>query len=264
MRLVGLALLLGGCDIVLGLDAPPTLPPLEGESKTHDEDGDGRADALDLCPHLDAQENSDIDRDGIGDGCDPRPTTPDDRYFISFERGETGVLVPAGTFAAETDAIVLGKLASGQSWLTLALEAGTVNLEAEIEVLDHADVSEGGYVELGFFAVSRTPPIDTSMRGDNCFLGANQSTPMYFEFNNDDADIPVDALFDDPLANQRGRLTMTRTPSEIHCVLKTAQRTYTGGGPHNDVPRNLFGDVVVAAERARVRLRYLFVVTPRP
>lgn len=41
----------------------------------HDEDGDGFADAIDLCPCVPSSQ-LDTDGDGVGDECDPEPTQP--------------------------------------------------------------------------------------------------------------------------------------------------------------------------------------------
>ena len=49
----------------------------------HDEDGDGRGDACDVCPG-DADNGQDSDNDGVGDVCDPSPTT---RERIAFFHG---------------------------------------------------------------------------------------------------------------------------------------------------------------------------------
>jgi hypothetical protein len=42
----------------------------------HDEDGDGRPDGCDLCPHLADPAQADADGDGVGDACDREPGLP--------------------------------------------------------------------------------------------------------------------------------------------------------------------------------------------
>lgn len=264
MRVALLPLFLGGCDIVLGLDAPPEVPSLDEESRTHDEDDDDFPDALDLCPHDPAPETRDSDDDDIGDRCDPRPNLPDQRFFFAFEDGGLGRLVPVGAIESEADAVVLGATTTEAS-LTLALSAGVVDLVAGIDVLDHTSFQDRPYAEIGFFAVNRAFTPEKTMRGDNCFLGADPSRPMYFEFNNDAQDVPnLDARFEEPLKGRRGRLAMSRDDQQISCELRDEQKIYASGGPHVTVPRQLVGNVAVTTENARVRLAYLFVVTPRP
>jgi hypothetical protein len=63
MRLFLLTGILGACG---RLDFAPI-------ADGHDEDGDGVADAIDVCPHR-AGSQLDTDGDGIGDDCDPEPT----------------------------------------------------------------------------------------------------------------------------------------------------------------------------------------------
>lgn len=50
---------------------------------THDEDGDGIVDALDVCPHVFDPGQVDSDDDGVGDACDPQPTLPN--RIVRFE-----------------------------------------------------------------------------------------------------------------------------------------------------------------------------------
>lgn len=47
----------------------------------HDEDGDGRADTYDVCPHL-ADDGTDSDGDFVGDACDPQPALGLQRWIL--------------------------------------------------------------------------------------------------------------------------------------------------------------------------------------
>lgn len=50
----------------------------------HDEDADGIDDACDLCPYVADLDQPDLDGDRVGDGCDPHPGEPRDR-FVMFD-----------------------------------------------------------------------------------------------------------------------------------------------------------------------------------
>lgn len=52
----------------------------------HDEDGDGIADACDVCPHIADADQTDGDGDAVGDACDPNPAIARDRivFFDPF------------------------------------------------------------------------------------------------------------------------------------------------------------------------------------
>lgn len=70
---------LAACGRVgFGAELPVDAPADQGE---HDEDGDGRPDALDRCPHV-VDDNADMDADGVGDACDPNPTTPTESLAV--------------------------------------------------------------------------------------------------------------------------------------------------------------------------------------
>ena len=49
---------------------------LEDGDASHDEDGDGIADAYDVCPHRADPTQRDTDGDRVGDACDPDVVSP--------------------------------------------------------------------------------------------------------------------------------------------------------------------------------------------
>lgn len=59
--------------------------PTVGNPDQRDHDDDSRGDSCDACPHL-VDSGKDLDLDGVGDACDPRPTEPGDRmaFFEGF------------------------------------------------------------------------------------------------------------------------------------------------------------------------------------
>ena len=128
MRTVGLApalALAGGCNLIWGLDeaalapdaatvevdAPPPDAVVCVPTDPHDEDGDGRADECDLCPHLADDADVDADDDGVGDPCDPRPGLPDRlERLITFATEPTGWVFARGTWSHVGDAITQADL----------------------------------------------------------------------------------------------------------------------------------------------------------
>jgi hypothetical protein len=66
-------------------------------STAHDEDGDGIVDADDVCPHMVNPGQADTDGDRVGNGCDPRTSTPGDVIvlFATFESDNP--FVPSNT-----------------------------------------------------------------------------------------------------------------------------------------------------------------------
>lgn len=111
MRFVVVAVLASGCDAALGLDelSPPDAATLcsydqlgtssdaDGDgvanaldvcpsvpyASVHDEDGDGVPDACDRCPHI-AEPSADRDCDGIGALCDPDETIVEEQQFLGL------------------------------------------------------------------------------------------------------------------------------------------------------------------------------------
>ena len=77
MRGLAICVLASGCDFLFQLQeiAPPPPPDV---AVVTDTDGDGKGDALDNCPAIANENQFDMDKDEIGDTCDPHPTGPHD------------------------------------------------------------------------------------------------------------------------------------------------------------------------------------------
>ena len=257
---------LAGCDIVLGLEENPRGPDNALESATHDEDGDDTPDRFDLCPHVPVPQ-TDVDGDGIGDDCDPRPTTADVRYFFAFEGGHVGILQATGTHVKEMDAIVLG-LVDDEASLVLDVATGTADIEADVTIVKMPPLYAGAYAEVGLFSVHRRFTSDHKERGDNCFFGTDMGIPdpSFLEFNNDDRPLDqYEVRFPGSVADVHGTFTHARTPEQMRCSFSRSNGTnHADGGPHENAPRDLTGKVAVTTHLMAVRFAYLWVVTPRP
>lgn len=92
-------LALGGCDLVIRLDEPP-----EG----HDEDGDRHIDDEDNCPGIKNARQEDMDKDEVGDACDPNPSLTGDQIakFYSFETEGTDWVRKDGSWTFTNDMLV--------------------------------------------------------------------------------------------------------------------------------------------------------------
>ena len=114
-------LLLGACDIVFRIDRigvgdgmPDALDASNDgdaqqqagcETDTHDEDGDGVADACDRCPGI-ADDQTDSDMDGVGDLCDPSSQAKHDiALFLSFAGNDVWTTV-AGNWPRDGESLV--------------------------------------------------------------------------------------------------------------------------------------------------------------
>lgn len=72
----------------------------------HDEDGDGIADACDVCPHVPDPGQLDSDGDGVGDACDPEPLVPRQRLeLFATLQGSDQPLAVTGTWTQAADSI---------------------------------------------------------------------------------------------------------------------------------------------------------------
>jgi hypothetical protein len=141
--------LLAACDRVFGLSTSsgPTLDaagsgaadagaqpcPLAGA--TPDEDGDGCVDDADNCPGIANADQADGDADGVGDACDPHPSTPGDR--IAEVAYFDGGAVDGGWIAVGPWTVAAGS-AAGSDGCSMShdLLGTTPTVELRLQILD--------------------------------------------------------------------------------------------------------------------------------
>ena len=261
MRWVVALLLLGACDVVLGLDERPVPEP--GESFENDEDHDDIVDAEDPCPHIANTSKSDRDKDNIGDDCDPRPDEKDRRYFFPLLDGNLGPLVAGGLLVSgdtqgDPGSVLLGGPVSERSTLAFDIDTNRADVMIEATILQ-ADTS----AELGIYAVHRAFEDTKTMRGDNCLVGRDAQLPPNFIEMNLDAEGPTEQRFSGNLGMAHGTLQLSRTATDLSCVFK-GDLISTSIPDYPAPQRTELGDVVISTVRLRAQVFWVWVVVPRP
>lgn len=134
-----LLMLLGGCEIVLGLDQVHTQAGSGAcDPNSHDEDADGIPDCMDVCPGI-KDDQTDSDGDGVGDACDPQPGKPDTLLtFYAFDRAdELAQFTPfGGHWTVQDDALINDESTSDQEdhLLEGATRGAPIAIEAGVTV----------------------------------------------------------------------------------------------------------------------------------
>jgi hypothetical protein len=249
-----------GCDTVWGLERDD-----DAGVNIDDEDGDGVIDRDDPCPHIAFQSTTDADLDGVPADCDPDDAMPDTRHvFYAFNTLEPGLDVQGGDPVAQ-GAMVFGATTDGLSTFVIRdIVAETLVVDVGFDVLGTTS-DQGGvslFDELGVYSVHRGFSTDNMQRGDVCFFGTNMHDvahpkPVYLEMAEDNSfqsSVPDAST----LTNTSGRFRMKRTPIRVDCTV------FRDGLPSIPNQFNVadlvgtVGKVALSAQRARVRLRYVW------
>jgi hypothetical protein len=240
MRTAAAVLVLAGCNSLLGLantvqvDAAEH-PSCEMGAAQLDEDGDGIPNGQDNCPGVYNITQTDTDMDGVGDACDPNPTTPGDRivdttYFVT----SLGCWVP--------DSIANWALANGS--VTTPPPSVAINNNIANMSLAHATTRptlEVGFEVLDYNAAGDTPVLqlvlDSAAAVIDCkitFVNLTLVVDMDFAM----AKTVV------PLGTAEHHFTLTvgsaASPCTLDATTATDPRNFTGGttvGLHVDNAR---------------------------
>ena len=257
--------LLAGCDLVFTIDEPKVIP---SESTTNDEDGDGRVDAADLCPHV--RDDLGIDRDGdaIGDDCDPDPAREHDRYFFAFaEPRDLERVTTLGRVEADpavSSAVRIGKIDLDRSGLILDVDAAEARIEVDGDLVEFdSTLGSSEFTELELHAVHRAFETDRTLRGDRCVTGRTpgNSPPNYLERHEDDRQLDS-TEFSGAFQATPFFAVLDRTTDSLRCSFRLDGALHASPNVSGTAPRS--GKVVVTTENLELRVRWMWIVIPRP
>jgi len=114
-------------DDAAGDGAQADGPGADAISCTHDEDGDGVLDCVDVCPHIADATQQDSDSDGVGDICDPDLGGANQILaFVAFT--EAGSLVLTGDDTLQETGEKLHLDGTGRTVGVLAVPVGNVDV----------------------------------------------------------------------------------------------------------------------------------------
>ena len=252
---------LAGCDTVWGLERPDAGPATD----PNDEDGDGIANSLDPCPHLDDQTQTDTDKDGIPEICDSDDNEDQTvAVFFGFDSTTTSTALDIqGTTSSEVPGtITFGRLADGLDTITLKIvTAKTALIDVGYEILEdtvEADPPTGTYDEIGLYTANQTYAKD--MRGDVCFFGRLQGDidSLYTELVENDKGQKTKFTSGD-LAGTSGRMRLLRTPARYECGVFRTSLGMLGDSQDVGTLQAVPGRIGFSTERLIVRLRYIYI-----
>lgn len=143
----------------------------------HDEDGDGRSDAIDLCPHV-ADDNADTDGDRVGDACDPNPTTATEKLavFATMTPGDHP-FTDVSAFVQEADALRFSGV-NTSLYLQHAIASTRIDLGFEI----HGLVGEGQH-QVAYGIEASSPYYFAELNENNAFGVRNAGLVEYTDAN---------------------------------------------------------------------------------
>jgi hypothetical protein len=209
---------------------------------------DPRGDACDPCPHL-ANNDADGDGDGIGDACDPRPTTPGDSraLWLGFYTAadQTG-WVDRGTQGIGMWAVTKGALVQSATNPSQFASLAAPPLLRRIYVATSIEV-----VSLN---ASATIGVCTGWNGaafDCCNVNTTSGSPVI------EAQTGTAVKVNAPWPNVVGAGTRIEI---VENMLTANSCTFNGTTTVATTPTEITGKVLFFVGHAAVKYRYLFVV----
>lgn len=256
-------------------DGPPTDLDADGIANTvdncpamanadqHDEDDDTVGDVCDNCPHVANTLQANVlegpgNADGVGDACDPRPTTPGDTIlrFIPFKSIPTDLLL-TGSWSISGDSIV--KSGTAEASLTVPGVRTRVTVEAagaqitSLPVFSALGVSVGGagnaWHACGYY--DETDPAGTDTDFHNAMIGYDDGSDFSFLFAENHF-LPQRLMGDFTI-----RVLADAGPKRTTCTTIDARGTASTGA--RSTPELVPGAVGIRSEGMGYRLDYLIV-----
>jgi len=220
----------------------------------HDEDGDGVADACDVCPHL-ADDQADRDGDGVGDACDPHPDDAIDHlaYFDPFTAPDDIWLFRESTPTYLGDDLDLDATPEGTYFAArfqMPPGTGTFVYGAEIVAVDpgKAQLSLSAYQGPGYYYCE----LDAE---------AGQGTQLAQTYTRDNASYDRLAMADAAdLAPGELTMALTTSPATFTCAT-----SWVAAGLTSDVPAGIVPNVVeMGTNHAHMRWHWFVAITSEP
>ncbi len=234
--------------------------PDKANADQHDEDGDTLGDVCDNCPHVANTNQADVmegaaGADGVGDACDPRPTTPGDKIdvFLGFQAMPSNVTFSQG-WTVTGDAA--NKPGTGDADFVVS---GT-RVRGTIEVGGEQTTFQAGYSQLGVVIGSNSGDytcgfMDEIASGTNDFHNGQYGQWDATGWNYLDA---ANHFLNQRLAGAFTiRATFESVGNKITCVTTDARGTATL--PDLDAPGLGSAPVGVASEGFGYKIKYLIV-----
>lgn len=251
MRKLAVVLALAGCDKLLLSEIP--LPEIDAPVAGHNEDGDGFADADDNCPTVSGSQ-ADTDKDGVGDLCDPNPSSPDKiARFYPFDTASAEFIAVSGSWTVMNDTLVhMGHTNTSNYWKYVARNGLTLTppyvIDARFKITAVDDGSE--------FSISTG--LTAADTGSFCTIKFYATHTEVHAYNpgEDARSDRTPAL--DLAATFTVRLTATTT--SLHCVLSSSLDGDTAAT--SPLPVGV-GPAGFESRNADATADYMIIYTPR-